>query len=323
MTGACPGIILRGDLPEAIAASGSQAIVIEVTGFYDGKELAPTSDPVVVDYPPMAESDFSSLCPDLRGTPSINPSVELETEIGAYVTTAPDYAATWWDRESSILTVWFATDDVSAQQQAIADIAGDEPVCVAGGARYSEAELLEASQLLNEIRDTRGLPIATMGYGVGGLSNRIDLPLEELDPGTRAAIAEQVGDRVVLYPFMETIDAPLTDLPAPVPAVDGDVEILTSRIRVAGGMDALGQFTLKYDPDLNCVYFAEGADSDRTVPVWPFGYSATSDPMTVYDYDGGLVASGGDQLELGGGNVEAGFVDGNTCGADSAWIVNR
>jgi hypothetical protein len=323
MTAACPGIILRGDLPDTQVSTESRPVVIQVTGFYDGKELSPTSDPVPIDYPPTADSDFSSLCPDLRGTPSTNPSPELETGIGAYVTTAPDYAATWWDRESSILTVWFATEDVSAHRQAIAELAGDEPVCVAGGARYSEDELLEASQLLNEIRDSRGLPIATMGYGVGGLSNRIDLPLEELDPGTKATIVEQVGDRVVLYPFMETIAAPLTDLPAPVTAVEGDVEILTSRIRVAGGMDALGLFRLKYDSELNCVYFGDGSDSDRTVPMWPFGYSATSDPMTVYDYDGNQVASEGDQLELGGGGVDGGFVDGNLCGADSVWIVNR
>ncbi len=84
-----------------------------------------------------------------------------------------------------------------------------------------------------------------------------------------------------------------------------------------------GSFTLNYDADMNCVYFSEPGSTDRIVPVWPFGYSATSDPMNLYDYDGGLVAVAGDQLELGGGNVGTGMVEGNTCGANSAWIVNR
>lgn len=88
-------------------------------------------------------------------------------------------------------------------------------------------------------------------------------------------------------------------------------------------MDALGRFKVQYDTELNCVYFAESPDADRTVPVWPFGYAATSDPMTVYDYDGQEVVSAGETIELGGGGVEAGFVEGSTCGADRAWIVNR
>ena len=322
MTGACPGIILEGDLSSDMLATDAETTFIEVTGSYDGLRLVPTSDPVEIDYGPMAEGDFRSLCPNLRGTAAINPSNQVEAAIGAYVTSAPDYAATWWDRESSVLTVWFASDDVLAHQQAISELAGEEPVCVAGGARYSEADLLEASQLLNDLRDTRGLPIATFGYGVGGLSNRIDLPLEELDAGTRSAIADLVGDRVVPYPYIEMIDAPLTDLPNPVPAVDGDVDILTSRVRVGGGMDALGRFNVQYDSTLNCLYFSESPDTDRTVPVWPFGYAATSDPMTVFDYDGQTVVSVDETIELGGGGVDAGFVEGNTCGADRTWIVN-
>jgi hypothetical protein len=114
-------------------------------------------------------------------------------------------------------------------------------------------------------------------------------------------------------------------LPEPIFAVEGDVDILTSRVRSGGGMAALGVFELRYDPELNCVYFpgSEEGDEGRTVPVWPFGYSATSDPMTAYDYDGNPVVSDGDTIDLGGGFVGIEFVDGNTCGADSVWIVSR
>jgi hypothetical protein len=324
-TGACPGIILAGDIDPELIASEDDTTFVQVSGRYDGRAVVPTSDPVPVEFPPADEQDFDSLCPDLHGTPSINPDETLTGAVSSYATSQPDYAALWWDRERAVITVWFKGEDVSAHVAAIEDLAGDEPVCVVGGAEYSEAELIEAADLLNSFTDSRGMPIATAGYGVGGLSNRIDLSLEEIDTETRAALAELVGDRVTLYPFIEMTDAPLSQLPEPVPAVDGDVEILTSRIRAGGGMDALGNFELGYDPDLDCVYFAgsETGDTGRTVPVWPFGYSATSSPMTVYDYDGNPVVTEGESIELGGGFVGVDFVDGNTCGADGAWIVNR
>jgi hypothetical protein len=308
--------------PELIASEGNP-IVIQVTGAYDGRRLVPESPPTAVEYPPLAESDFASLCPDLRGSPSLNSPDDLTADIGNYVSSQPDYAETWWDSESSVLTVWFKGDDVAAHKAAIEALADGEPVCVAGGARFSQAELLAASELINQFRDSRGEPLNTPGYGVGGLDNRIDLAIDELDVPTRAALNDLVGERVVLYPFIELLDETLAALPKPVPAVPGDVEILTSRIRAGGGMDALGSFTLNYDPDMNCVYFSESGSTGRIVPVWPFGYSATSDPMTLYDYDGDVVAGAGEQLELGGGNVGTELADGNNCGADSVWIVNR
>ena len=325
MTGACPGIALQGQLPDDLLSTPEQATFIEVTGSYDGASITPSADPVAIDYPPTDYTITGSLCSEMQGSPSVNPDNDLTQAIASYVAGQPDYAATWWDRETSILTVWFASEDVSEHETAIAELAGEEPVCVAGGARFSEADLLEASQLLNEVRDSRGLPLATFGYGLGGTKNWIEMPLEELDAATRTVINDLVGDRVVLYPFLELTEAPLTELPDPITVVEGDVEILTSRIRTGGGMDALGQFEIAYDADLNCVYFSgsEEGDGGRTAPVWPFGYSATSDPMTVYDYDGNVLANEGDTVELGGGYVDAEFVDGNTCGAEGAWIVNR
>ena len=325
MTGACPGIVLEGDIDPGRISSEDNPTVVQVGGTYDGRALYSAAEPVAVEYPPNEQIVFASLCPDLQGTPLVDPDVELEQGVASYAQAQPDYAAWWWDREAAVLTVWFKGDDISAHQAAIAKVAGDEPVCVAGGARFSEAELLEASELLNDFRDSRGLALATFGYGVGGLSNRIDVPLEEIDSETRAALTELVGDRVVPYPYIEMTDASLADLPEPIPAVEGDVDILTSRVRSGGGMDALSTFELRYDAELNCVYspgFAEGG-RDRSVLVWPFGYSATSDPMTVYDYDGNPVASEGDAIELAGGGVDIEFIEGNTCGADGAWIVNR
>jgi hypothetical protein len=325
MTAACPGIILVGEIDPALLATDEETRYVRVSGRYDGHSLQPSSAPVAFEYGPASTGDFASLCPDLRGTPSVNPDDALTQAVTDYAMSQPDYAALWWDRERAVLTVWFKGEDVSAHQTAIADLAGEEPVCVVGGATYSEAELMEAAQLLDDFADSRGLPLATFGYGVGGLSNRIDLPLEEIDAETRSALADLVGDRVVPFPYIEMVNAPLSDLPDPILAVEGDVDILTSRVRTGGGMDALGRFEVLYDPDLNCVYFSgsEEGDAGRTVPVWPFGYSATSSPFIVYDYDGAAVAGEGDTVELGGGFVGTDHIDGDTCGADGAWIVNR
>jgi hypothetical protein len=133
-----------------------------------------------------------------------------------------------------------------------------------------------------------------------------------------------VGERVSLFAYLELINDTLAELPPPVPAIAGNVELLTNRLRYGGGMDALGQFRLGYDSDLNCIYF-DGSEfgEGRTVPVWPFGYSAINDPVEVYDYDGELIATQGSMLELGGGFVGIEFVEGDTCGAVSGWIVNN
>ena len=325
MTGACPGIVLDGEIDPDLVASEENPVVVEVTGRYDGRSLLASSAPVQVEYSANAPVEFDSLCPDLQGTSRINPDETLIQAITDYAGGQPDYAAMWWDRNSAALTVWFKGDDVSAHQEAIGRMAGDEPICVAGGARFSETELLEASELLNGFVDSRGFPLATSGYGLGGRENRIDLPVEEMDAETRDALAELVGERVIPHPYIYMLDAPLAELPEPVPTVEGDVEILTSRTRFGGGMAALGLFTVAYDAELNCIYFPgdEGGGDRRTVPVWPFGYSATSSPLTIYDYDGNLVAGKGDEIELGGGHVEVGFVQGNTCEAAGAWIVNR
>jgi hypothetical protein len=323
MAGACPGILLDGAIDPQLIASEGHPIVIQVTGVYDGRRLIPESEPTLIDYALLAESDFASLCPDLRGSPSVNSPEDLTAALDRYTSSQPDYAAMWWDSDSSVLTVWFKGDDVSVQKGAIEALADGEPVCVAGGARFSQAELAEAAELINQFRDSRGEPLRTAGFGYGGRSDQISLSVDEIDAATRTALADLIGDRVVLYPYVELLDEDLSALPPPVPAVPGDVDILTSPIRAGGGMEALGSFILNYDPELKCLYFSEPGSNDRIVPVWPFGYSATSDPMSLYDYDGNVVAVAGEALELGGGNVGTGLVEGNICGASSTWIVNR
>lgn len=333
MTGVCPGIMLIGAIEPGLISSQGDPNVIQVTGIYDGRELTAASEPVAVAYPPITNPFHATLCPDLEGTHSVDPNSPQLEAVDEYARSHPDIAASWWDPESSLLTVWFKGDDVSEQQAAIAELAGGEPVCVVGGARFSLADLMEAAELLVGFTDSRGLPIATLGFAfgtvsssvLGGPSNRVSLPLEKLDADTREALADRTGDRVAPHPYIEMLDGLLSELPVPIPVVEGDVEILTNRVRESGGMAALALAELHFDPALNCVYIS-GRDEDeggRTVPVWPFGYTATRSPMTVYDYDGVQVASDGDPIDLGGGGIGLDFIEGNTCGADGAFIVSR
>jgi hypothetical protein len=303
-------------------ASEGAPVVMQVSGTYDGRSLTPDSEPQMIHYPPLAEADYSSLCPDLEALATPYDET-LITAVSGYTTGNPDYAVMWWNDDGSALTVWFKGEDIAPHQEAIDALADGKPVCVAGGARFSESELAEASTLLGSMLWNAGGPLVTGGYGYGGRSNLIELAVEAIDAPTREALSELVGERVVPYPFIELTNATLADLPEPLTVTEGDLHILTNDIRLGGGMDALGTFTLAYDQDMGCVYFTSPGATERVVPVWPFGYAATSDPVTIYDYDGAPVASEGDLLELGGGNVGAGFTVGDDCGATSAWIVNR
>ena len=79
--------------------------------------------------------------------------------------------------------------------------------------------------------------------------------------------------------------------------------------------------TVRYDAAQRCVYLS--TPEQRVLPVWPFGYWATSSPFAIYDYDGKAIARDGDTLQLGGGmvDVEHAGAD-NACGAKQAWIGN-
>jgi hypothetical protein len=71
------------------------------------------------------------------------------------------------------------------------------------------------------------------------------------------------------------------------------------------GEEAGVGFTLRYDEERACV-FGESVRDDgvmsRVLPVWPDGYTATANPLIVYDFDGIAVAFEGQKyLSEGGG----------------------
>lgn len=124
-------------------------------------------------------------------------------------------------------------------------------------------------------------------------------------------------------------ELPRTDGPPTAHDVtEGTVDLLTGSEPFAGGMDALGTFTLAYDLSTNCLY-APQVDGRRTTLVWPFGTTAklVNGIATVFDADGRQIAAAGQEVSLGGGFVGPALtgmsVDGsNTCAADELFVVN-
>jgi hypothetical protein len=314
----CPGIFWEGG--EEPPPAGQ---VITVRGEYDGSRLLGSGPAEAVDrYPPLEPGDFSTRCPDLEGGGSPD---TIATAVTDYTVTVPEsFAGMWWDERAQVMTIWMVGTDFDDHRSAIIEAAGRRGVCVIGGARFSEVDLLEASQILSSYRDSRGRPLSTPGFGIDVVDNRIELVVQEIDQATRQDLVSQLGERVAIYPYLEVLDQELAALPAPRPVVAGNVDLLTSSLRYGGGMDALGRFVVGYDSERNCIYFEgnEASGQGRTVPVWPFGYSATNDPVEIFDYDGGFVAGQGQALELGGGFADVSLIEGETCGAVSGWIVN-
>ena len=313
----CPGVIVEG-LAELPAGA-----VVRVTGSYDGARLFASQPAEDVSDEFGQEPHFSSLCPNLEGSPNLNPPEPVVAAITAYGEEhASEFAGTWWDSQTRVMTAWFVGDDVEAHRLALAEATGGATICVAGGARFSEAELLEAADGLAAFHTSNGGPLVTGGWGVDTVGNRVTVFVDEIDESTSSRIAAEFGERVELEAYIEIVTGTLAELPPPVLAVPGDVDIRTASTRSGGGMDALGRFVLAFDHERGCAYFGSAAGTgERVVPVWPFGYSARANPLTIYDFDGNVVAAEGDTLEVGGGNAPITDPNGD-CGSSDAWIMN-
>ncbi len=224
------------------------------------------------------------------------------------------------------MTIWPTGDDVSDHRAALEAAAGEnERVCVIGGADYTEAKLLRIQKQLLDLIDIEATAMSSSSLDT--LGNRIEVTVEYLDGTTRGQIEGEFGDAVVFIPFIEVLEGAIADLPEQVAARPGDVELLTQSTRGGGGMAALGTFEVAYDPDLNCVYFPGDGDitpdEGRTAPIWPFGYTAESSPLRIFDQDGRLVAREGDVIQVGGGYVGPPSDDRpEHCAATDVWIAS-
>lgn len=316
----CPGIVVDG------AVTAGAGALVELVGIYDGRSIEVEQWQVMDS--PFDAPDYRNPC-GLEGGGSGNPPDGATETLNQIAGRHPDrFAGMWWDAANHVMTLWFTGTDLD-QIEAEVDSEVSMPVCVHGGAGLTDAELGEIQSALLEVVDPELLAVGSFSTDV--VRNRVEMSSEFYDTPTREAVTGAFGDAVVVHAFIEVLDGPVDLLPDPIPAVEGDLALVTQQHRGGGGMAALGRFELRYDPELECVYFpgdeetnsGEPGTGGRTLPVWPFGYTAVGGPVTVYDYDGVVRATEGDLIESGGGFVSVEFVDAaELCGATGAWIMS-
>lgn len=312
----CPGVPVTGVDAGAVEGLEGAQQAWQVEGIYDGRRLAATGVPEPA--PREPDADFATPCEDLRGEPGGGGNMDMAAvdAVVQYVSTIPErYAGQWWDSDAAVMTVLLTGDDVDEHRAALEDAVGERgTVCVVGGARWSEAELQQAQSRATEIATSAGLGLWSSSTDV--VRNRVDLEVERSDEETRERIRREAGESVRVHAFIALRDAAIAELPAPPDR--GDITLETADTRNAAGMDALGTFVIRFDPEQRCIYGEFG--SERIGLIWPFGYYATSDPVQVLDADGRPVARPGDRVESGGGQ---GPREGPAaCGADDVWAMN-
>ena len=125
----------------------------------------------------------------------------------------------------------------------------------------------------------------------------------------------------------ESDDPPSTATPSTAALEPGLVEILTTSADADAGMEALSTFTLRHDPNLNCLYHdepdnnGEPGTGGRVAIVWPFGFTAVADEdgVVVFDEAGAPVARTGHAFQISGGGFPA---DSEHCQAIGVWVAN-
>ncbi len=90
------------------------------------------------------------------------------------------------------------------------------------------------------------------------------------------------------------------------------------------GMLAEIKGVLEADAENNCVWlrvpepYDDTGDTKLSI-VWPAGYTARTDPIRIYEANGELVATEGDEIRMGGGIGGPG----DRCRVGSStWVVN-
>ena len=291
----CLGVRIAGSVSSALDGRW-----VEAGGSFDGHWLAPTESVREVTMPPsMAGSSREPRCPEI---PPGNPPGQDVTEAAQrYTDTVSDLFAGSWIDGNGVLNYFFVGDDIEAHRVAIDEAMRGGPVCVVGGARWSQAELAAVS---DQIFDYRFRTDLYLSGGASSVDNVVHVYARLLDDETRQWLS-QYGERVRVSSYVELVDAPRADFPAIAPILEGEVPILVQRDGGRNGEQAGVGFTLRYDDERSCV-FGEFVGDDgvmsRVVPVWPDGYTATANPLTVYDFDGIAVAVEGQKyLSEGGG----------------------
>lgn len=317
--GPCAGIHVRGALDERWLSRPDAVTVWRLTGSFDGSALVldGPAEPTSYGQRPSYRNPCSQYQDKVAGRSiESNPDRHQSEKLQSFLSTFPErLAAQWWDAERQTMVVWVTGDAVPLQQR-FGQLAPSARVCFKGQARFSERELEAARARADAVLTRHQVKWSSSSIDV--LTNQVVYDADAIHSDTLAELTRDTHGAVRVLAFLESLATPLAELPKPPPR--GDVELLTSPVRSGASMQALGRFSLHYDAALRCVYLAD-AEGKRLLPVWPFGYFATSVPVQVFDFDGVPVAGGGALVEFAGGHVDLQHVQTqDTCGATSAWI---
>lgn len=285
---------------------------VEVEGEWSDGRIRLTGEP----RPASRDTTFPNPCPDAEPMRGENGDQRVIERAQVYAESIPEHYAGAWLARPGPVYVFAVVDDADRHRAAI-----DDPhVCVThAGFRFSEAELHAVQEELAAEWDRwRARGWTVHGAGTAVVDNVVEVSFDQIDPRLRAELEERWPGMVHASAVIEVLEGTVDDLAAPPPG-DDEIPIHTGA-RGAGGMDALGTFTLGYDADRDCIYLEAG---DRRIkPVWRHGTRALRDPVRVVDGDGDVIARVGEQLESGGGFTGPPSPDDPLgCGADDVWVM--
>jgi hypothetical protein len=310
---ACAGIEVIGQVPEAWLSTPERVSVWRVSGRFDGSKLSPSgAEPSKLGGRP----DYRNACAEFQAPMAgQNPDDRLSADVAAILAEeAARVAGNWWDMQRQTMVISVKGDAADLTKRVRSRFPKSR-ICIQQ-ARFSERELEDARARADGILKEGGVAWSSSSLDV--VHNRVVYDADVLDAPTLARLKQETGDAVVVTAFIELPEHALNRLPAP--PQRGDVPLVTQTSRSAASMGALGRFSVNYDAAGHCVYL-QSEGGERLLPVWPFGYWATANPLVIYDFDDQPVARPGQVVEFGGGGVDVQHVKApSSCGAKTAWI---
>ena len=306
----CPGLVIEGSEPLV-------GETIRVVGRYDGRRLATEAieewsgpdENVPLPNPCTGRSNMTQ--PPFEAFEALERAFDGDE--------FPPGVAQTWVSDGQVV-VGFQGDG-----NALADeLRGVENICVATGYEFSARELgalFEAA--LDHILDAG---VTGLGGSTDAREGRADIWVDAIGSDLLDEVAARFGPAIRIDAFIIVLDEPLATLPEPIPVVEGAIEIPTGPRTNAGMMALFGAESIDWDDGAACMYV--DLDGTRIVIVWPFGFTATLDPLTIYDPAGEPVLTEGEAFEIGGGHVGTIGFDGEPvlperelCGADDVFLA--
>lgn len=151
-------------------------------------------------------------------------------------------------------------------------------------------------------------------------AGRVVIAFDEIDPRLRDEVVSTWADVIEIRANVEVLEGSVDALT--LPPAPGEIPLATQP-RGSAGMGETGRFTLRYDDQLECLWF-EDEDGERVKPIWPHGFRAMPDPVRVLDGAGRDLAAAGQSFEVNGGfgRVLPDSDDPTDCGATEVFVIS-